>query len=153
LESMPNAFLHGPQAPAALVQQIGDVDLLLMCYSVVRDPNRGCNSHKILEYMSTGRAIVANHVSDYAHKQDLIEMMPADGSGTMADLFDNVVREIDRHNSPKRRRKRLAYALDNSYSKQIDRIGAFAAREARSSLAHARSHAPTGDVGAWQPLG
>jgi hypothetical protein len=152
LESRPNVVLHGPQPPSALAQQIGDVDLLLMCYSVARDPNRGCNSHKILEYMSTGRAIVANHVSDYANKQDLIEMMSADGSGTMAELFDNVVRKIDRHNSPERRHMRLAYALDNSYSKQIDRIGAFAAQLSRRPVAQERSHAATGDVGAWQPV-
>jgi glycosyltransferase involved in cell wall biosynthesis len=152
LESRPNVILHGPQPPADLAQQIGDMDVLLMCYAVARDPNRGCNSHKILEYMSTGRAIVANHVSDYVNKQGLIEMMPADGRETLAELFDDVIREIDRHNSPERRRKRLDYALDNSYSKQIDRIGSFAAEHVRRIVTHERLYASTGGVGAWQFL-
>jgi glycosyltransferase involved in cell wall biosynthesis len=150
LEARPNVVLRGPQPPALLAQQIGDVDLLLMCYSVARDPNRGCNSHKILEYMSTGRAIVANHVADYANKHGLIEMMSFDGNGTMVDLFSNVLSEIDRHNGPERRLKRLAYALDNSYEKQIDRIGVFAAQLSGLALKRERSHAGTGNAGTWQ---
>lgn len=127
LASMPNVTLHGPQRANALAGQIGDVDLLVMCYSVSRDPNHGCNSHKILEYLSTGRVVVSNHVSDYADKPELLEMMTPDGGGTFSELFGEVTRRITEHNDETRQRRRLTYALDNSYPKQIDRIASFIA--------------------------
>jgi len=126
LEAMPNVVLHGPHPPSVLAQRISDVDLLLICYSVSRDPNRGCNSHKILEYLSTGRVIVSNHVSDYSDKPELIEMMRSTSNNDMTELFDHVVARITDFNGMKRGRARLAFALDNSYSKQIDRIATFA---------------------------
>ena len=122
LETMPNVRLHGSVRPATLANEMSDVDLLLMCYAVERDPNRGCNSHKLLEYLSTGRVVVANYVSDYADKPGLIEMVAADGRDKLVDLFDAVIRDLDRYNDPEHRQRRLAFALDNSYSKQIDRI-------------------------------
>lgn len=120
-----NVILHGPKTPSEIAEKIGDVDVFLMCYSISRDPNRGCNSHKILEYMSTGRVIVANHVSDYAEQHSLIEMMPADGSRTLLEVFDMVIENIESHNAVDNRSRRLHRALDNSYPNQIDRIAAF----------------------------
>lgn len=136
LEAFPNAMLHGPLPPSVLAQRIGDVDLLLMCYSVSRDPNHGCNSHKLLEYLSTGRVIVSNHVSDYADKPGLIEMMEPASGRDITELFDDVIARITDLNNRASGRGRLAFALDNSYSKQIDRIASFAAEAA------ARSHEP-----------
>jgi len=128
-----NVILHGPRTPSEISGQIADMDLLLLCYAVDRDPNHGCNSHKILEYMSTGRVIVANHVSDYSARPHLIEMVPADGSRTLADLFDSVVNDLERYNGSSYRERRLRYVLDNSYSKQIDRISSFRNELAQSS--------------------
>ena len=133
-----NVILQGPKTPTEIAGKIGDVDILLMCYSVSRDPNRGCNSHKILEYMSTGRVIVANHVSDYAEQHGLIEMMPADGSRTLLEVFDTVVANVERHNAVDNRSRRLQRALDNSYPKQIDRISAF-----RNTIAGATANRPS----------
>jgi hypothetical protein len=128
LRSQPNVVLHGVQKPAMLAQQLGGVDLLLMCYAVATDPNRGCNSHKLLEYMSTGRAIVSNHVSDYADRPGLIEMPVANAQPqAITKLFDAVVQNIQLHNGDEPRQRRLQYALDNSYSRQIERIASFAA--------------------------
>lgn len=127
LAALPNVTLHGAVEPAVLATQIGDMDILLLCYSVARDPNRGCNSHKILEYLSTGRVIVSNHVSDYADKPELIEMMPSTGDSDMMKLFDGVTGRITDLNSQQKRRARLEFALHNTYSNQIDRIASFVA--------------------------
>lgn len=135
LEGMPNVVLHGPQPTRLLVQQIADVDLLLMCYSISRDPNRGCNSHKILEYLSTGRVIVSNYVSDYSDKPGLIEMMGS-SNDDMTELFAGVVSRIVDLNDRTHRRPRLAFALDNSYCQQIDRIASFASDVITQSRQH-----------------
>jgi len=152
LEAQPNVFFHGIVPPSRLAAELEDADLLFMCYDVQRDPNRGCNSHKILEYLSTGRAIVANFVSDYASRRELIEMASKDGRRTVTDVFRGVVQEIASLNADARRRARVLHALSNSYEKQIDRIDCFvsenvAARgkgmmqgSATSQLARASQH-------------
>jgi glycosyltransferase involved in cell wall biosynthesis len=122
LQSRPNVVLHGPLPPHELAIQLGDMDLLLMCYDVADDPNRGCNSHKILEYLSTGRVIVANHISDYAGKLGLIEMLPSLDNTQFPRLFDHTVRNVVDMNRFDRQQLRLRHALDNSYAHQIGRI-------------------------------
>jgi hypothetical protein len=117
-----NVVLHGPLPPGVLARELGEMDVLLLCYNVAADPNRGCNSHKILEYLSTGCTIVANHVSDYAGRMDLMEMLPSADNTEMPQLFAGTVRDIVRLNAEELRLTRIAYALDNSYAKQIDRI-------------------------------
>jgi hypothetical protein len=125
LQARQNVVFHGAVPPSRLAVELEEMDLLLMCYDVRRDPNRGCNSHKILEYLSTGRAIVANHVSDYEERGDLIEMASRDGSPTVAEVFQMVVREIDSRNDGSHRKARLLYAINNSYENQIDKIEKF----------------------------
>jgi glycosyltransferase involved in cell wall biosynthesis len=127
LEARRNVVFHGAVPPSKLAAELEEADLLLMCYDVQRDPNRGCNSHKILEYLSTGRAIVANHVLDYATRSDLMEMASGHGHPAVSDVFRTVVREIDERNDDAHREARLLYALDNSYDKQVERIERFVA--------------------------
>jgi glycosyltransferase involved in cell wall biosynthesis len=117
-----NVVLHGVLAPNILANELEQMDLLLMCYKILEDPNRGCNSHKILEYLSTGRAIVANRVSDYADRPGLLEMLPSADNSQMSQLFAEVIANIDRLNALTSRRVRLEYALANSYASQIGRI-------------------------------
>ena len=136
LEELPNVTLHGAVTPTALADQIDGMDLLLLCYAVTRDPNRGCNSHKILEYLSTGRVIVSNHVSDYADRPELIEMPSATAGGDLVELFDGALARITKLNAPEKGRVRREFALDNSYSKQIDRIESFVAEVTSRSEPH-----------------
>lgn len=128
-----NVVLHGALTPQVLANELGEMDLLLMCYKIVDDPNRGCNSHKILEYLSTGRAVVANRVSDYAGRPGVLEMLPTADNSQMSRLFANAVENIAQLNARTPRRVRLEFALANSYAKQIDRI-----EEALSAIVPAR---------------
>jgi hypothetical protein len=139
LQARQNVVFHGAVPPSRLAVELEKMDLLLMCYDVQRDPNRGCNSHKILEYLSTGRAIVANHVSDYEERRDLLEMASSDGHPTVTETFQRVVREIDSRNDEIHRRARLLYAINNSYENQIDRIEKFVSElsvERKADLLH-----------------
>ena len=122
LSTSANATLHGPVRPADLALQLRKMDLLMICYDAAKDPNRGCNSHKILEYLSTGRVIVANHISDYAGKPGLIEMLPTLDNSKYPDLFDATLANVAAMNSSEPARRRIQYALANSYGRQIARI-------------------------------
>lgn len=138
LNASANVQLHGVQHPDAIAGSLREMDLLLMCYSVLDDPNRGCNSHKILEYLSTGRTVVSNFVSDYAGRPDLIQMVSTRYNEALPGLFKEVVRNLNDLNSYERKKARIEYALDNSYERQLDRIksivGEIAGESAERSL-------------------
>ena len=121
LKKAPNVILHGPKSPDKLVVEIEEIDAWLLCYDMDRDPNKGSNSHKILEYLSTGKAIIANHVSSY-RDETVLEMLPPGTNDKLPELFEKVIAQLDHYNSPELQRQRIEFALDNSYPKQIQRM-------------------------------
>lgn len=137
LSNSSNAVLHGPHPPSRVAAELCKMDVLFLCYDTVADPNRGCNSHKILEYLSTGRVVVASHTSDYAGRPDLIEMLPTADNTQMLQLFESTIRDIATLNSDDKQRNRRAYAVDNSYAKQIDRIAKSLCDTTAGSAVHA----------------
>ena len=124
LEKLPNVFLHGPVPSAELAKQIHEMDAFLICYDVQRDQSKGTNYHKIMEYLSTGKVIVSNNVTTYQHQPDLVKMVSQrEHNDRLPELFDEVIRRLPVYNSPELQSKRIAYANDNLYPKQVERIG------------------------------
>jgi glycosyltransferase involved in cell wall biosynthesis len=122
LRSHRNVILHGKQSSETIAERLHSMDLMLICYATANDPNRGCNSHKILEYLSTGRVIVSSHVPDYSHRPELIRMMPTLDNTDFPALFAETVHNIETLNNEASRQTRIRFALENTYSNQVDRI-------------------------------
>ena len=122
LRSRSNVILHGKQPPDTIAEQLYRMNVLLICYATANDPNRGCNSHKILEYLSTGRVIVSSHVPDYADRPELISMVPTVDNTGLPALFAETMRDLEMLNSHVRSQTRIRFALENTYAKQIDRV-------------------------------
>ena len=116
-----NVKLHGSVTPEELAIQIRTQDGFLLAYNVDGVMTDNSNSHKILEYLSTGKVIVSKPISYYAESQ-LIEMSADASPAAFAMNFDRIKREIATFNSPDRQAARIAYALENTYSHQIERI-------------------------------
>ena len=117
-----NVFLKGAMHPEVVAKEIQKADVFLILIDPQKDINKGSNSHKILEYFSTGKAIVANHISTYADKRDLFEMVDEMHNDYLPILFKKVINNLDYYNSPELQKKRIEFALDNTYEKQIERI-------------------------------
>jgi hypothetical protein len=124
LRFSPNVILHGRQPPDIIAEQLFMMNMMLICYATANDPNRGCNSHKILEYLSTGRVIVSSHVPDYSDRPELIRMVPTVDNTALPALFAETIRDLKALNSPTLRQARIRFALENTYAKQIDRVEA-----------------------------
>lgn len=122
LEKEENVIFRGVQPIEILAKEIQSMDGFLLCYDLEVELNKGANTHKILEYLSTGKVVIANHVSTYSKHRELIEMMNDNNNELMPELFRKVVDNIELYNSEELRKKRIELALDNTYSKQIDRI-------------------------------
>ncbi len=122
LQSQPNVTLHGFMKPDQLALALQSMDALLLCYKADNKDYFGENTHKMLEYLSTGKAIISSHITLYAGS-DLIEMTDIGNDEALPELFKQTIKTLELFNTPDLSRKRIIFALDNSYGKQVSRIG------------------------------
>jgi hypothetical protein len=123
LQQQPNVVLHGAVGTDRLAGMIREMDLFLICYDVKKDQSKGTNYHKIMEYLSAGKVIVSNNVSAYQDRPDLIQMVSErEHNEKLPSLFRQVTGSLDHFNNPSLQSGRIAFALDNTYGKQLDRI-------------------------------
>lgn len=117
LRACPNVVLHGPVPPEQLARRIRHIDLWLLCYRPELSCGRACNSHKLLEYMATGKCIVSNPMRILEEKPfSSLVLFPAGASQTILDVFANAVANIHTLNDASQQRSRASFALSRSYS-------------------------------------
>lgn len=120
LKSQSNVSLLGPKFGQELQQKICEADILLLCYK--KQPFYFAdNSHKILEYLSTGNVIVSSQLSVY-NGSDLFPMAKDIENHDYVELFSTVINNFSNYNSIEMRMSRIEFAKDNTYSKQVARI-------------------------------
>lgn len=95
-------------------------DVLLLAYDAEASPDQLSNPHKLMQYMGSGKVIVATWTEEYADKTHLLEMV-RHGDDFLPRLSDTLA-NLDRLNAPERMAARIAFARAHSYSKQLDRI-------------------------------
>lgn len=95
-------------------------DILLVAYQSEKYKKQVADSHKIMEYLSSGKVIVATYTDEYKDKRHLLEMV--DNSADYINLFERVVNNLPEYNSQERQIARRKFAESNSYDKQIDKI-------------------------------
>ena len=122
LKERPNVKLLGSRLPAVLATEIQEPDLFFLTYKSVEGLSDLSNAHKIIEYLSTGKVIVANHLSTYEGYKDLIVMPDKGEEKNRLELFEKTVKEIRFYNSEKLFEERIQLALDNSIRNQLNRI-------------------------------
>lgn len=115
LQSFPNVKLHGRRTQAFIVNSIKDIDLFFYYYCSGLGYNRD-NTHKILEYLSTGKAVIGNTLSAYRKNGLFIQV---ENEMEWAERFQEVVQNICSYNSVEQQRKRVAFVLENSYENHI----------------------------------
>jgi hypothetical protein len=124
LEEKKNVFLHGVANQEVLSKGLSEMDAFLFLYSPKTEMNSASNAHKLLEYLSTGKVTVSTHVSNYAGT-DLLVMCEKEDEEKLPTLFDKVVEDLSLYNGEEQQRRRIDFALDNTYSRQIERISQF----------------------------
>ena len=122
LKQCKNVSLVGPKTHNELVLEIEKIDLFWVCYDINANWQfDGSNSHKILEYLATGKPVIANYTSAYADT-DLIYMLNQKDNSKYCYLFEEIVQLVRSGESEKLIRTRLNFALSNTYRKQIEFI-------------------------------
>ena len=116
-------ILHGPVTSCELARGLHRMDAFLICYDVQKDPSKGTNYHKIMEYLATGKVIVASNIITYKDDRELVQMVvERDHNKELPALFKKVIQNLDLYNCPGLQQIRKDYARSNTYSKQIEKI-------------------------------
>lgn len=125
LNSSKNVILHGVLSQLSLAKYLSQMDILLICYDPERDMCRGTNYHKVIEYLATGNVIVSNHITTYS-ELNLFPMCKIGGTNEeFINLFSQVVCNFPNYNTIEMRNRRIEFAKDNTYAKQIERINKY----------------------------
>jgi glycosyltransferase involved in cell wall biosynthesis len=131
LDCAPNVQLHGSVSPEELANQLQQMDCLVLSYSIDHRESDRSNSHKILEYLSTGKVIVSSRLSTYVPRAGLLRM-PDDGDDSqLPALMRDTLARLEEFNAVNRQDERRMFALDNTYERQLDRIEAKLSEVAR----------------------
>lgn len=115
-----NVVFWGRQAADSLPYFFQYADVLLVTYLANQYLEQLSNPHKILEYLASGRCVLATKTLEYEEHHDLIEM--ASSHEEFQKKFMIIVTSPDSWNTKEKVAKRKAFAADKTYSRQIDRI-------------------------------
>lgn len=121
LKTAKNVFFHGMKSQEELSEALFQMDAFLFLYSYTKDVNQASNAHKLMEYLSTGKTVIATYVSNY-DGSGLLEMSDKNEEEKLIGIFDEVISNLEKYNSESMQKERIEFALNNTYAKQIDRI-------------------------------
>lgn len=127
---LPNVVWWGKQAPGLIPSLLDRADVVMCTYQASRYRDQA-SPHKFMEYFASGRVIVSTYTDEYKDKRDLLVMV--DDAAEYIDAFGRVIADLPAYNSADLRARRKAFAEQNTYSRQLDRIVAIASREAAQS--------------------
>lgn len=116
-----NAFFYGVKRADEIISELDKIDFFIYINSSAKDINGGANSHKILEYLSTGKAVVSTWLSYYADL-DLLVMIPKGKEADFSVEFNKVANNLVIFNSQEYAVKRIDFALKNTYSQNVKKI-------------------------------
>jgi glycosyltransferase involved in cell wall biosynthesis len=123
LGSASNVVWWGQVESATIPFILQHADLLMVCYQSQHHADQA-NPHKLMEYLASGRTVVATYTSEYAAQRHLLAMAEPGSNDGYAELFASVLSNIQAWNSPSRIDARRHFAADNSYERQLERIQA-----------------------------
>jgi len=76
-----------------------------------------------MEYLSTGKVIIANNVTTYKNAPDLVRMVEERmHNEKLPALFKETVSNLNKYNRQELQEKRIAFAYSNLYSKNVELI-------------------------------
>ena len=129
LKTSPAVRLHGVLPQTELAVRMQEIDLFLTCYNYLTDYNKSSNCHKIIEYLSTGKACVSNRIIMYENTEGLLQMPAEYTNEKLPELFRHVLTNLGEYNAPERQARRIEFALQNTYRKHIETIDRFNASQ------------------------
>lgn len=117
----PNVVWWGKVASSKIPSLLAQADLLMVCYQVQYHADQS-NPHKLMEYLASGRTVVATFTAEYVHHQHLLAMSEPCSNDSYPQLFNAVLTDLSSWNSAEQMAARRAFAMDHTYARQLQRI-------------------------------
>lgn len=121
IRARPGTRFPGLTPPERILEQAGDIDLWLAPFRPDRLPGGAIDSHKILEYLATGRAVASVRLAAHADNPLVAQPDPARGE-TLPDLVIRLLAAPEALNPPDLAACRRAHALACSYERRLDQV-------------------------------
>lgn len=115
-----NCIFHGKVKGDELYDKIVQHDVLLLCYKK-QDGYFGDNSHKLIEYLSTGKTVISSHLSTYI-KSTLFAQTVDHSNADYSQLFEDTIGNLSDLNSVKKQKERISFAMSCSYDNRVHEI-------------------------------
>lgn len=120
LKELKNAHLLGPKSHQEIIHKFDEIDCFLICYKITSF-YKCDNSHKILEYLSSGKPVISSFLSTY-EGLDLIDMVDIDDNLKIVELLKVQFGDLGQALSLNKVEKRIRYALSNTYRANLKKI-------------------------------
>jgi len=102
-----------------ILEILSSSDIMLVAYQKEHYIDQA-SPHKIMEYLASGKTIVATYTDEYKDKEGLLEM--SETKEEYLAKFETVIKNLNFYNSPFKQKARITFALEHSYEKQLNRI-------------------------------
>ncbi|MEM6460766.1 MAG: glycosyltransferase [Pseudomonadota bacterium] len=117
-----NVLFWGRRPAEKLPSILKRADILLVASLADEHLEQLANPHKIMEYLASGKVILATRTLEYEDTPDLV--CTANNRAEFLDRFREIIGNLEHWNAPERMETRRAFAADNTYAHQVDRIAA-----------------------------
>jgi len=120
VKAFPNVHLHGSVTKSILAQSYANMDILLMLYRYDENESDLSNSHKVTEYLSSGKVIISSPCSEYESYPELV--VTTQIRSKYVPIVRRVSENIIEHNNEHRTYKRIGLATKNTYVNHLKKI-------------------------------
>lgn len=126
LRALPNIKLIGPVPYDQVPDWLEAMDILLIAYDLEGVGLKATSSHKLLEYLASGKVVLSSYLEDHRNLEGLVIM--ARPGGSVTNYMKDLLRDLPALNAPELQAKRKAYAAANNYAEKVEQV----ARKLRS---------------------
>jgi hypothetical protein len=117
-----NCIFHGILGKRELALELNQMDAFLICYDPKKGQSSGSNSHKILEFLSTGKVIFSSHFSYYEGTNLFVMNENQSNQQNFISLFKLVLDDLQNLNSEIVFGVRIDYCHKFSYTRNCESI-------------------------------
>ena len=111
-----NAIFLGKVSSKEIPEYLSSADMLMLIYS----RNFTFSSHKLLEYLGSGKAIASTYMSELAKEDSLVEM--SESHSEYGNVFTETLNSLEQLNISDKMKARILFALNCTYPKQLDKM-------------------------------
>ena len=122
IKNRSNSVFHGVLCKRELALELNQMDAFLICYDPKKGQSSGSNSHKILEFLSTGKVIFSSHFSYYEGTDLFVMNTSRVDNSLLIKLFHDGIYSLNEINNSYRQDCRKSFSQENSYDQNLVKI-------------------------------